>query len=334
MQQVLVARHAMATRFEIVLHGEDSSRLRTAGEEALDEIERIEHMLSVYDPTSEIANLNGRAAREAVRVSPETFSLLDRAMRLSRATAGAFDITVGPLMRCWGLMGKSGRVPDAQELANARECVGMHLVRLDSATSSVRFEHPGVKLDLGAIGKGYAVECAIEIVRDAGVTSAFIHGGTSTAYGLGYQPGGEPWKVAIDRPQRSAGAEGPPAINVADEPATLATVTLTDEALSVSAPSGKSFQIGDSTYGHVIDPRTGSPTAGAALAAVVVSSATDSDALSTALLVLGVDGSSAVTGSNSEVKFFVANWSHDSQSLRARAREIPVASTRGLLLID
>src|SRR5688572_23377790 len=131
MIRVAVARNAMATRFEIVLFGKDGNSLRAAGEEALNEIERLEAQLSLYRPSSEIANINARAAREAVRVEPSLFGLLQRSKLLSEETKGAFDVTVAPLMRVWGLMGGKGKVPSRAELAEARASVGMHLVELD-----------------------------------------------------------------------------------------------------------------------------------------------------------------------------------------------------------
>ena len=129
MTRVAIARNAMATRFEIVLFGKDSNALRAAGEEALNEIERLEEQLSLYRPSSEIANINARAAREAVRVEPSLFRLLQHAKQLSGETQGAFDITIAPLMRAWGLMRQVGRgvptarqVPSRSELAAARAC--------------------------------------------------------------------------------------------------------------------------------------------------------------------------------------------------------------------
>jgi FAD:protein FMN transferase len=280
MQTVAVARNAMATRFEIVLHGEDPVALRAAGEEALDEIQRIEGQLSLYQPTSEIAHLNARAAREPVRVTPGLFRLLERAKVLSAEMKGAFDITIAPLVRCWGFMGGTGRVPGAEELAEARANVGMHLVELNAEDFTVRFVRKGVMLDLGAIGKGYAVERAAELIRELGVSSALINGGTSSIYGLGNPPGAESWKVAIQSPAPSASAAAEP----------FATIQLMDEALSVSAVWGKSFQSEGVNLGHVLDPRSGRPLAGALLAAVALPSATETDAFSTGLLVSGRDG--------------------------------------------
>src|SRR5437879_5936981 len=111
MPPVTLARHAMATRFELVLHGDNPAALRAAGEEALHEIDRLEAQLSLYRPASEISRLNARAAREPVKVSPGLFALLEHAKRLHDETAGAFDITIAPLVRCWGFMDGGGRVP-------------------------------------------------------------------------------------------------------------------------------------------------------------------------------------------------------------------------------
>jgi len=145
-------------------------------------------------------------------------------------------------------------------------------------------------LDLGAIGKGYAVDCAVAILREAGVTSALLHGGTSSVYGLGTMPDGQPWKAAITAPapsEASARTDPPDAQHLAE---TLTELALTDAALGVSAVSGKAFRSGDRSYGHVLDPRTGEPVQRALLAAVTSPAATEADALSTALLVLGAVG--------------------------------------------
>src|SRR5881409_1776090 len=119
MQTVTLARHAMGTRFELVLHGENPAALQAAGEAALDEIARLENQLSLYRPGSEIAQLNARAARESVRVTPEVFALLQHAQRLHAGTEGAFDITIAPLVRAWGFMHNAGRMPTETELASA-----------------------------------------------------------------------------------------------------------------------------------------------------------------------------------------------------------------------
>jgi thiamine biosynthesis lipoprotein len=267
----------MGTRFELILYGADESFLRAAGEEALDEIERLDAQLSFYRPTSDINDLNARAAYEDVPLDPRLFALLVHAQRLSEESAGAFDITVAPLMRCWGFVGGSGQMPTEEEIAAARERVGMQHVLLDATRFTVRFDREGILLDLGAIGKGYAIERAISLLRDNGISNALLHGGTSTIYGLGAPPDADAWTVAIQQPfSAEAGAH-------------LAQVALRDRALSVSAPHGKWFEFAGRRYGHVLDPRTGYPTSRNLLAALILDSATESDALSTALLTLGAD---------------------------------------------
>ena len=220
----------MATRFELVVHGPDLTSLRAAGEEAVAEIERLEDQLSLYRPASEIAGLNARAASGPVRVSPTLFALLRHAQQLHRETGGAFDITIAPLVRCWGFMGGRGRRPTPEEEAEARANVGMDLVCLDPDTLAVRFSRPGVMLDLGAIGKGYAIERAAEVLREAGVTSALLHGGTSTVYALGHPPEADFWQVALEGPPTTLGSPLSP----------LPAVRLKDEAMSVSAIWGRS----------------------------------------------------------------------------------------------
>jgi len=276
MSTVTLAANAMATRFELILHGDSETQLRAAGEEALAEIQRIENQLSLYRPTSEIAQINSRAAREKVQASPEVFALLQHAIALGHETEGAFDVTIAPLVRCWGFMNASGKLATPEAIALARTCVGMDKVQLDPATRQVRFAGEGVMIDLGAIGKGYAVERATELLRAAEIQSALLHGGTSTVSAIGGPPDAPTWKVAL--PERC------PSPVQTDQPITF---ELRDEALSVSAIWGRAFRDGEKTYGHVIDPRSGLPVTHSVLSTVVLPTATDTDALSTALLILG-----------------------------------------------
>jgi FAD:protein FMN transferase len=274
-ERVTLAKRAMGTRFELVLYGENESYLRATGEEAFAEVERLEAQLSLYRHDSDLTDLNLRAASETVPVDPRFFRILERAKQLWEESGGAFDPTVAPLMRCWGFVGGTGKMPTEEEIAAAREVVGMQYVLLDAENFTVRFEREGVTLDLGAIGKGYAIERAIEIIRDNEVESGLLHGGTSSIYALGSPPDAEGWTIAIQRP--FAAEEGEP----------IAQVTLRNNALSVSAPHGKWFESEGRRYGHVLDPRTGYPTSRNLLAALVTDSPTDGDALTTALLTRG-----------------------------------------------
>ena len=318
----------MATRFEVLLCGDNPMALRSAGEEALDEIERLEAQLSLFRPSSEISRLNARAAYGPVRVSPAVFGLLQHAQKLNRETAGAFDITIAPLMRCWGFLSGPGQLPEASALAAARELVGMVLVHFDEAEYTVCFERPGVMLDLGAIGKGYAIDRAVELLREAGVENALIHGGTSTVYGLGRPPEAEYWKVEIPAPatlhtrlaeKLSTGPPPGPAAAKADAPGSpFATVLLRDESLSVSAIWGKFFHSEGKNFGHVLDPRSGQPAHRAVVSAVVLPSATETDALSTALLTVGPEGHDQVAGLREGMKTLVVNEFNGALEVRSR----------------
>ena len=340
MPPVILARHAMNTRFEIVVHGLDPVRLRAAAEEALDEIERLEDRMSFFRPSSEVAQINRRASMEPVRVTPAIFDLLRVAQTLHRETGGAFDITVAPLLRCWGFRSGVGAIPSAEALAEARGQVGMEFVVLDTATRTVRFSRPGMQIDLGGIGKGFAIDRAVEILREAGVPNGLIHGGTSTAYAFGRNMDGDAWKIGIpfpaDKWNTPAGAGGggdePGQMiyhgedldgrSVAAPEKLLAAVPLENASLSLSAVWGRFFLREHRIFGHVLDPRSGEPVTGAILAAVVLPSATETDALSTALLTLGLDGLDTLTTLRPGLQALVAQERHGR----------PLFSTRGISL--
>jgi thiamine biosynthesis lipoprotein len=283
----------MATRFEVAMHGGNTAFLRAAAEEALDEVDLWESLLSIYRPSSELARVNALAAHQCVRIDPRVFSFLQHARDLSVVTAGAFDITAAPLLQAWGFIGGSGAAPDPVRLEAARGCVGWHHVHLDTAQGSVRFDQPGVMLDPGAIGKGYALDRAVNLLRDAGIENALIHGGTSTVCAMGHPPDAEGWTIAL------------PPTSVDQERGGVHTECLRDQSLSVSAAWGKSFIDNGLVRGHVLDPRTGQPVSHATMAMVVTPTATESDAFSTALLVLGREGVSILTKASPVIRCHV-----------------------------
>jgi thiamine biosynthesis lipoprotein len=250
--------------------------LLDAAQEALDEVERVEAKLSHYRPDSEISDLNLRAAYEPVLVDPALAELLGRALALAEATDGAFDPTAGPLVKCWGFFRGEGRLPDAEAVAAARERVGWRLVEMDSAGRTVRFRREGVEVHLGAIGKGYAIDRAAEVLREVGIGAALLHGGTSTVCALGAPPGADAWRVGLRHP--------------ADPERRIAVVRLRNRALSTSGDYEQFFEAEGHRWGHILDPRTGEPARGVRSATILGDSATDTDALSTAAFVLGVEG--------------------------------------------
>lgn len=271
---VRLATFAMGTRFEVVLHGGDEGFLRAAGEAALMEVEGWDRRLSLFRHDSLLSFINRVAGDHAVRVDDESFGLLARCESIHRASRGAFDPTVAPLMRAYGLHSRQGHGGEAPSVEQARELVGFDGVELDHARRTVRFRRPGMALDLGSIAKGYALDAACVALREAGVRGALVHGGTSGIVAIGSPEEGEGWAVAIRPPPGSPDGLAVP------------VVRLRDESLSVSAPHGRSALGPAGEASHVLDPRSKAPVLGARLSAVVGPSAADADAWSTALLVL------------------------------------------------
>jgi len=177
-----VTREAMGTEFQIVLSGDDERGLERAANYALDEVQRLDEQMSLYRPDSELCWINAHAAEGPVPVEPGLFKLLRWATDIWEATEGAFDVTVGPLMECWGFFRGQGGVPPQEEIDRALQRVGMQHVALDARERTVCFDVPGIKLDLGGIAKGLAVDAVAAGLGAWGVTSALIHGGWSTVY--------------------------------------------------------------------------------------------------------------------------------------------------------
>lgn len=293
-------RLSMASVYAIEAWGADEARLPGAVEEAFDEVDRIDRLMSHYRADSPLSRVNREAAQHPVAVDPELFDFLAEALRYGRASGGTFDITVGPLMKAWGFFRGEGRMPADEALAAARRHVGGSHVRLDPASRTVAFDEPGVELDLGGIAKGYAVDRAVGILRAAGVGAALVSAGGSTVYGLGAPPGRRDWAVDLQDPLH------------ADRRAR--TVHLRNRALSVSGSSEKFFEVDGVRYTHIMDPRTGRPVQGVLAVAVLTATGTAGDALDNALFVLGPGGSVRYleTLPGTEVYFFVpdgaARW--------------------------
>jgi len=267
---IRISRTAMACRFEVTLASEDAAWV-PAARSALDGIDEIEVRLSLFREGSDISRLNARAAEEPVAVDANLFELLLLCRDLHRGTGGAFDITSTPLSRCWGFLQRDGRLPASDSLAEALSRVGLDRVGLDPVTRTVTFARNGMELNLGAIGKGHALDCVASGMRRRGVQHALLSAGRSSVLAIGGRDGG--WQVEIVSPRRSGA---------------LARVFLRNAAIGTSG-AGEQFTVVDGVrYGHVLDPRTGWPAAGVLSATVVASTGAIADALSTAFLVGGV----------------------------------------------
>jgi len=269
------AHQAMGTEFTLVAYGDDPQYLTAVGNEVFDEIDRLEGQMSIYKPKSELSVINRTAASRSVCAEPKLFELLVNAVDHSQSTGGAFDVTAGPLMKAWGFFRGKGRVPSNSEIAQVLRRVGSRHVHLNRAERTIRFDMEGLELDLGAIGKGYAVDRAVDIVRRYGVTRALVSSGTSSLYALGAPPGARGWSISLRNPYSSEKAAN--------------IVYLRNCSLSTSGNYEKFFKLGTNTYAHVIDPSTGKPVENMLAAIVLAPSACDADALSTAFYVMGVE---------------------------------------------
>lgn len=264
---------AMGTTYTVVAYGEDRYAVDSAIEETYEEVRRLDQMLSNYRRDSEWSLVNREAPRRPVQVSQELFDLLARCLEYSRQSEGAFDITVGPLMKLWGFYRGEGRVPHRAEIRTALGRIGWRKIELDARARTVRFTAP-VEIDPGGIGKGYAVDRMAEILRERGVRSALISAGRSSIYGLGAPPS-EPrgWRVTIPDPRRGAG--------------NAAEFYLKNMSMSTSGSSERFFTAGGRTYSHIMDPRTGYPVQGMLLASVLAPRTLDSEAWTKPCFVLG-----------------------------------------------
>lgn len=273
---LVISRPAMAARFEICVDATDAAAIEAAWE-ALELVGEYESRWSYFRPESELSAINAAAGSEPVAVRGDLFELLQRSRLFFEETEGAFDLTATPLWELWGFARRQGRVPDDAALADALRLVGMDRVELDASASAVFFRTPGVRLNLGAIGKGYVVDRCAERLAAGGVNSFLLSGGLSSMVAKGRPPGGasDGWTVGIRNPLRPDRR--------------LARLVLRDRALATSGSYIQSFRFEGKRFGHIIDPRTGWPAEHMLSTTVLAPSAETADALSTAFYVMGVE---------------------------------------------
>jgi thiamine biosynthesis lipoprotein len=280
---VRVSRRAMATAFEVAIPVGSHPDPVAAAEDALDLIDELEDQMTVFRDHSEVSRLNATAATDFVEVEPQLFELFSRCAVWTRETGGAFDIATGALTKAWGFYRRNGAVPPSAELVATMRATGFRHVVLDEARHAIKFRVAGLELNLGAVGKGYALDRAAALLYTKwGVRSALLHGGGSSAYAIGRPPGdSRGWPVRLKHPSEP------------DE--SLGVIRLRDAGLGTSAATFQFFEYNGQKLGHLIDPRTGWPTSNTASANVTAPSAAEADAMSTAVFVLGTDGADRLT---------------------------------------
>jgi thiamine biosynthesis lipoprotein len=281
-----VSRRAMSCEFEVRFPAERYREGTGWALEALDLVEALEEQLSYFRAGSELSRINLLAAQQPVEVAPPLFGLLRLAMDLYEQTNGAYDITSAPLWEAWGFARRAGELPAEAQLAEAQSRVGGHLVELDSVRRTVRFSKPGVRINLGSIGKGYALDVCGDRLLALGMADFLLHGGQSSvlARGLQMPPSSETnlrkpdgWEIGVRDP-RQPGRR-------------LGVVRLHDRGLGTSGGQFQSFRHRGRRYGHILDPRSGQPAEGVLSVTVVAPTAALADALSTAFFVMGAEPS-------------------------------------------
>ncbi len=255
----------------ITVYAPDQATAERACAAAFERIAEIEQVASDYRPDSELMRLCAQAGGPPVRVSEELFILLKRAQELSRRTDGAFDVTVGPFVQLWRRARRTGQFPTGQELQEAKGRVGYEKMVIDDAERTVQLLVPGMRLDLGGIAKGYALDCALKVLQQHGIRHALLKAGGDIVAGLA-PPGTAGWRIRIENasPERQ-------------------WVYLALGAISSSGDTEQYVEYQGKRYSHIVDPRTGWGLTTRVAATVIARDGITSDSLATALCVLGKD---------------------------------------------
>ncbi len=263
----------MGTRFTIILYSSDESTANPAAKAAFQRIAALDGIMSDYRSASELMRLCEKSGGEPVRVSEELFFVLFRAQAVSKLSDGAFDVTVGPMVRLWRRARRTHQLPETKELAKARELVGFDKVRLDDKNRTVQLTKAGMQLDLGGIGKGYAADEALAVLKKHGITRALVAAGGDIAVS-GPPPEAQGWNIGI------APLENPDA-----KPNRY--LLLHDAAVSTSGDAEQYLQIDGKRYSHIVDPQTGMGLLGRLSVTVVAPNGITADPLTKVVSVLG-----------------------------------------------
>ena len=304
-----LTRRAMATNFELLLpYGLPEAQ--DAGEAAFALIDQLESQMTIYRENSEVSRINRFACSGPVKIEEGLFRLFQLAQLIHQETQGAFDITSGPLVKAWGFFKGPPRIPSLKEREEALKLVGMNHIELDEKKLSVRMKR-GMEINLGSIGKGYALDRAARLLFEQwGIPVALFQGGHSSVYALGCQPG-EPrgWSVGLQNPEKPGER--------------LGIVYLKNRGIGTSAATFKHLEIRGRKLGHILDPRTGWPADALVSATVLAPTATEADALATALFILGLEGAQQYCTERPEIgAILFAKGSSKPILLNVRSEEI------------
>ncbi len=262
----------MDTKVDFSVYGLDEEEASRASEEVFAEMRRLENIFSRHAEDSDVTRLNEAAGEEWIQVEPETVFVLEKALEAAELSEGAFDPTVGPLLALWGFGRDELQVPRHREIEEILPLVDYREIKVDREQSRVYLPHPGMKLDLGGIAKGYIVDRGQEVAMEHDVEASFVNAGGDINI-KGSRPWGEEWRIGIRDP---------------DEAAELfAVVTLKEGSIATSGDYQRYFEENGRRYHHILDPHSGYPAEGMKSVTIIAESAMEADAISTAVFVLG-----------------------------------------------
>ncbi|MEZ6046995.1 MAG: FAD:protein FMN transferase [Planctomycetaceae bacterium] len=269
-----LATRAMACEFGLVLNPGDREVVMPATE-ALELVHPLEDQMTVYRPHSELSQLNAAAAKSPFTTSENLYELLKRGHQLGEQTGGAFDLTAAPYIQLWRTARQEDRIPSDEEIASVSQLVGGGHLTFDDSNFQIQLSKPGVELNLGGIGKGYALDVIATELEEQGIHSYLLHGGQSTMLARGGHNNHPGWPVGLRNPLFTQQQ--------------LATILIKECALSTSGSNVQFHRYQGKRYGHILDPRTGWPVDELLSVTVLAPTAEMADALSTAFFVMGVE---------------------------------------------
>ena len=269
-------KYVMGTVFEVVAYDDSVEHASAAIDEAFQELTRLDKIMSNYMPESDLSRLNRSAHFHAETVPPDLYRIIEESLQYSRLSKGKFDITVGPLVDYWKSIMRGERARSIADEEKLRACTGYEKLAL-TPPDRIEFLSPCLRIDLGAIGKGYAVDRMVDILRSRGLSSALVNAGGSTIYAIGSPPHKPGWRVQLRDPSGKNEQE----------------VMLLDNSVSTSEQTASDL-FGGTRAGHIIDPDTGQPARTGDAVSAVARTATASDGLSTTLFLLGSEKGAAL----------------------------------------
>jgi len=267
----------MGTLFKITLYAPDEATARAGSDAAFAKIAALNAALTDYDPESELMQLSKKPVGQPVRVSPDLFKVLQRGQRLAELSDGAFDVTIGPVVRQWRRARRAGELPPPEQLARARQAVGWQKLELNPQNQTATLLAPNMQLDLGGIAKGFAADEALATLRRLGITRALVAASGDIAVSDA-PPGQRGWRVSIGMPSGSAAS------------VTNARVLLLKHAACSTAGDAEQFvEINGVRYSHIVNPHTGVGLTNHLQVTAVARHAMDTDVLDTTVCVLGIE---------------------------------------------